>query len=104
MNREPKDSTGHLHLSCCTIFCTFIRAKFMLSEFNLTSLNVIVTKLKQRSKPAGRFIYNIVYMNNITSETLRNKYVELKNISVHVPLHKRRVIMIFFNSALPRAL
>lgn len=57
-----------------------------LISFKYSHLNVIVKKLKPRSKSAG----NVFIFKNGTSETLRNKTVELENvklISVHVPKH-----------------
>lgn len=51
-------------------------------------IKVIVTKLKQRSQPAGEFIK--IFSNENTSETLRDKST-IKNISVHVPSHLKPV-------------
>jgi len=52
---------------------------------------IIVTKLKQRSQFAGNFIaFTDSIENKRTSETLRNKSV-IKQISVHVPKHKKPI-------------
>lgn len=58
-------------------------------KYSISFFLDIVKKLKQRSKSAG----NILFINNGTSETLRNGIVvnsdRVKNISKHVPKHQK---------------
>jgi hypothetical protein len=69
------------------LFLNVISSKIVIKYSNQMKLftKVTVTKLLKRSQSAGHFILNL---DESISETLRNKSViNIKKISVHVPIH-----------------
>ena len=78
---------GHPEVTYVGLLTLLYAGTPSLYSFKYSLLNDIVKKLEQRRKSAG----NIVYINNGTSETLRDGVVvnleNVKRISNHVPKH-----------------